>query len=151
ASYLIANEKVLQSWKRGSWNIFATNYRIILKKKSFFSKEIVEASYNYISSIEEKISSDVLGGIIFLIIGLTLLYLHLYPPIVFGLYNAMNDPLVSTVFLSTGLLFIGIGSLFLFERKRIFKFHIVGRDPIILPGKLEPMIRWVREYKQSSQ
>ena len=48
------DEKVIKTGMSREWEIYITNKRVIFRKGGIFGKEIVEASYRHISSIEYK-------------------------------------------------------------------------------------------------
>jgi len=141
ASYLAPDERVLEKWRGGEWDVFATNNRIILRK-GIIGKQIVEASYAHISSIEYKSLWNVGQALI----GAILIFVGLFLPEEFMIRIGLVG-LVSFL-IRAGSLIVGLILVLLSHRSGI-KLHVVGRpDPISLPTNLEPMIKWIRQYKQ---
>jgi len=142
ASYLAPDERVLEKWRGGEWDVFATNNRIILRK-GIIGKQIVEASYAHISSIEYKS----LWTLRQVLIGLILILAGPFLPEEFIIRMGLAPGLVSFL-IRAGLFIVGLILVLLSHRSGI-KLHVVGRpDPISLPTNLEPMIKWIRQYKQ---
>jgi len=158
ASYLTPDEKVLMI-RKAKWEIYATNKRLILKKGGLFGKEIIEASYRHISSIEygRRISLRwIVAGIcvaVFGTLGLLITLNFMFGNIVgwltwYGsdfrdqLQNLFSLPIICGAI----LILIGVA---LSLRPPVFTIHIVGRKPIILKGKkLEELIKVVRQYRE---
>jgi len=133
ASYLTPDENVLKTGRSGEWDVYVTNKRIILRKGVMLGKEIVEASYRHISSIEYKKESPlgyIIAGIILIALAFFLgIKIHSWLYIV-GLIGVI----------------IIIASFLI---KPVFKIHIVGRKPITLSGRLEEeLIKIIREYRE---
>ena len=148
-SYLTTDEKVLKKSKSSNWEIFVTDKRALFKKGNFFGKEIVEASYKHISSIEFKKDNPLkllITGIFLVIASFVQFYYILSNPI-FGTPNSVFL-LVSIVFLIILFLLgiVAIASSFFVMPK--FKIYVIGRDPLTLEGKLEPIIKIIRQYKE---
>jgi len=120
---------VLRKWTSSEWDVFATNNRIILRK-GVIGKQIVEASYAHISSIEYKSFWSARQ----ITVGLILVFIGILFPLEF--------------MIRAGLFIVGLILVLLSHRSGI-KLHVVGRpDPISLSADLEPMIKWIRQYKQ---
>jgi len=123
-----------------------------------FGKEIVEASYRHISSIEHKKKSPwgyIIAGLFCIVFGLVLVLYYL-PRIntllysTFFYYRTFN--LVNFIVAVLGFLLVIIGiiaivySLFLTPE---FKIHVVGRNPLKISGKeLEDIIKIIRQYRE---
>ena len=141
ASYLAPEEKVLEKWRGGEWDVFATNNRIILRK-GIIGKQIVEASYAHISSIEYKSLWNVGQALI----GAVLIFAGLLLPEEFIVRIGLVLGPVS--FLIRAGSFIAGLVLVLLSHKSGIKLYVIGRpDAISLPTNLEPMIKWIRQYK----
>lgn len=72
ASYLTSDEEIMKIGKSREWEIYVTNKRVFLKKGGMFKKEIVEASYRHMSSIEyvkEMSWGNIITGIVLIIFG----------------------------------------------------------------------------------
>ncbi len=64
-SYLTPEEKMIKIGRSRKWEIYLTEKRVIFRKAGFLGKEIIEASYRHISSIEYKKHTpwgDIIGG-----------------------------------------------------------------------------------------
>jgi len=143
-AYLNRNEKILKTGKSNEWNIFVTDNRVLFYRGMLGGKEIVEASYNHISSIEYRKSSSIgliIAGIFCFIVGYLLYsFVDRISPILSG---------TNTVF--GGLfVFLGICSFIAILLLRpSYTIHVVGRLPLTLTGRnLEPIMLIVRQYKQ---
>jgi len=154
-SYLTPDEKMMKIGKSREWEIYVTNKRVIFKKGGIFGKEIVEASYRHISSIEYKKQSplgNIVAGLVLIVFGFVSGYYALleakkYSPI---LYEELNTLYAILAFLGFILAFFGIilivAILFLSPN---FKIHIVGRKPLTISGKeLEEIIKIIRQYRE---
>jgi len=141
ASYLAPDERVLEKWRGGEWDVFATNNRIILRK-GIIGKQIVEAFYAHISSVEYKSLWNVRQALV----GLILIFAGLFLPEEFIIPIALVG-LVSFL-IRAGSFIVGLVLALLSHTSEI-KLYVIGRpDPISLPTNLEPMIKWIRQYKQ---
>ena len=93
ASYPTEEEKILKTGHAEGKQVFLTNKRIIFKTKDFLGgKEIVEASYRHISSIEyeKKISLGyVVAGIIVIVVGLLIYFFPLLDTGIWDLYASL--------------------------------------------------------------
>ena len=132
----------LLAMERGKGEIYVTNRRVIFRRGGGFleDKQIVEASYHHISSIEfSKYSRSgyILGGII--VLGFTFF--------VWWIGNIVKMPLWLTNILCLILGFLGV-LLFFVTPSKFFKIHIVGREPIMISGELEEIIKIIREYRE---
>jgi hypothetical protein len=156
ASYLTPDEKVIIVGNPQR-EVYVTNKRLILKKKGIFGgKEIVDASYRYISSIEYEKEIPlryIAAGVFVIVFGLLLNYFR--PLIAQGWY--LEGDILSNILyiISTGL---GIGGIiliilgvFLSLGPPVFTLHVVGREPIEIRGKgLEELIRVIRQYREET-
>jgi len=140
ASYLAPDERVLEKWRGGGWDVFATNNRIILRK-GIVGKQIVEASYAHISSIEYKSLWNVGQALV----GAILIFAGLFLPEEYIIRMGL-DGLVSFL-IQAGSLIVGLVLVLLSHTSGI-KLYVIGREPISLPTNLEPMIKWIRQYRQ---
>ena len=110
--------------------IYITNKRVIFRRGGGFleDKQIMEASYRHISSIEfsrYSRSGYILLGII--VLGTALFF--------WWLRNVLRmPPIVDIVWLLLGGLSI---LLFFVTPSNFFKIHIVGREPLVISGELE--------------
>lgn len=157
ASYLTEDEEILKIAKNVQWGtkteifglegkgeIYVTNRRVIFKKGGGFleGKQIVEASYYHISSIELTKESRY-GYIVAGIVCLMFAYFVWWIGDELKLPNIWNFiPLIIAV--------LGI-VLFFVTPPKLFKIHIVGRTPLIISGELEDIIKIIREYKEKVQ
>ena len=145
-SYLTTDEKVLKKSKSSNWEIFVTDKRVLFKKGNFFGKEIVEASYKHISSIEFKKDNPLK----LLIIGIFLLVANFVQLFYFSnnFQNISNLAILSTALLIILFLMgiVAIASSFFVTPQ--FKIYVIGRKPLTLEGKLEPIIKIIRQYKE---
>jgi len=139
----------------GKGEIYVTNRRVIFKRGGGFleGKEIVEASYPHISSIElgqESRSGNILAGVFFLVLAF------------FGwwAFNAFFTPMIEISARATPQYLIGFGclvlgvlgiALFFLTPSKYFKIHIVGRNPIVISGELEEIIKMIRENREKAQ
>ena len=139
-SYLASDEKLVQTERIKDWKIYLTNKRIILKKGGIFRKELIEASYRHISSIEYKKHRPIkwiIIGIVCIASAFFVTYqLNRLPPI--------------TVWIPVILAIAGFALIIAaFLRPAKFRIHIIGRKPIILSGNLEAILKIVREYREN--
>jgi len=142
SSYLTADEDILKTEKSEEWEIYVTNKRVLFKKGGIFGKELVEASYRHISSIEYKKASP----LSFIIAGICLV-LFGFIQYTFLSKNRFFEPIsfwIQIVFILLGIVAI-VASLFI---KPTFKIHVVGREPLTVSGKLEEIIKIIRQYKE---
>lgn len=144
-SYLTSDEKLIRTEKTDEWEIFVTDKRVMFKKGGIFGKELVEASYKHISSIELKKTSPlslIVTGIALIIIGLIQ-------------YTFLNElQFVGTVSFWLLIVFIILGIVSIvasFFLKPQFKIHVVGREPLTVSGKLEEIIKIIRQYREKVQ
>ena len=141
-SYLTPDENLLQTEKSDEWEIYVTNKRVIFKKGGIFGKEIVEASYRHISSIEYKKGSPlslIITGIVIIALGLVQ-------------YNFLQGrEFIGTISLAFLIVFTLLGVISIvvsFYIKPIFKIHVVGREPLTISGKFEGIIKIIRQYRE---
>jgi len=135
--YLTSDETVLEEWKDGSRNIYATNKRLILTDR----RRVSDFSYSHISSIdyESKIRKGrIIGGIFLIIIGIIVSITAYIGIIVFTPYFGIIALLI--------IIIIAI-ILFLTSASKKTIIYVVGRDPVELSGKMDSLLRWIREYK----
>ncbi len=139
----------------GKGEIYLTNRRVVFKRGGGFleGKEIVEVSYQHISSIEltqESRLGNILGGVFLLVVA------------VFGWWalNAFLIPVVEISARATPQYLIGFGclilgvvgiALFFVTPAKYFKIHVVGRKPILISGELEEIIKTIRENREKVQ
>jgi hypothetical protein len=140
-SYLAKNERIVKTEKSAEWEIYVTKKRAIFKKQGILGKEIVEASYHHISSIEYKKKSRI-AYIILGIVVLTVLSLE-------GIL--VQDQFISLLFFLMGLLFVISIVLLAYLEKPKYTIHILGRKPIEVSAKLEGIIKTIREYQASAR
>jgi len=147
ASYFTPEETLLKNWSSKGWNIYATQFRVFLYKKGIFSKQVIEASYEHISSIEFQRKRP-LGGLFCAITSFFGGFIFIYfdfeirgylPPFYFPLFLYL-----SLIFWIVGILSV---VCFIFVAEEGFTFHIVGRSPITLPKELTEMVRFIREKR----
>lgn len=128
ARYLVPDEKILEEWTDKNRKIYATNKRVLIKK----GRQVSDYSYSHISSIdyESKIRGGrIIGGIVLIILGIIMF---------------INGPVGIVI----GFLLIIIAIiLFLTSFTRKTMVYVIGRDPIELSGKMESLLRWIRQYK----
>jgi len=163
ASYLTPDEKVLKVVKDVKWGsksqifgleygaeskgeIYITNRRVIFKKGGGFleGKQIVEASYRHVSSIEfvkESRWGYITAGICVIVFAIFLWWFLSW--------------LSSLIELELGLLgllplIIGLLGLVLFfiTPPNRFRIHVVGRAPLEIEGDVEDAIKIIREFKE---
>ena len=138
SSYLVPGEQTLQSWKRDKWDVSATDRRIFILKRGFLSKTAIETSYAHLSSIEQTETSAIVPATIMMVSGLFFIF-----------SNSYLTPM-SNIFLFLGTILIILGVIALLSIKTsVFKLNIVGRSPIKLPSELEPIVKWIQQYKES--
>ena len=141
-SYLTNDENLLQTEKSDEWEVYVTDKRVIFKKGGILGKELVEASYRHISSIEYKKGSPlslIITGIVVIALGL------------FQYYFWQGIEFIGTVSLALliGLTLLGVISIVAsFFIKPKFKIHVVGREPLTISGKLEGIIKIIRQYRE---
>ena len=141
-SYLTNDENLLQTERSDEWEIYVTDKRVIFKKGGIFGKELVEASYRHISSIEYKKGSPlslIITGIVVIALGL------------FQYYLWQGIEFIGTVSLALLIVFTLLGVISIvasFFIKPKFKIHVVGREPLTLSGKLEGIIKIIRQYRE---
>jgi len=142
-SYLTPEEKIMKTGKSKEWEIYVTNKRVLFKKGGVLGKEIVEASYRHISSIEYKKASQleyIISGILLIVFPFVLPYIA---PAIYEDFPTVGL-LIYAVCILIGVIVI-IMSFFI---RPSFKIHVVGRNPLTITGELEEIIRIVREYRE---
>lgn len=152
ASYLSKDEKMIKVGKIREGGIYVTNKRIILKKGGIFGKEIVEASYRHISSIEYKRQTpwgDIIGGVALIILGF-------FMDDIFGLFIPLSRYTRPTIELLLIILFVILGVISiaygLVKVDAKYTIHVVGRQPLPISGRrMEEIIRIIREYREKVQ
>ena len=150
ASYLTPDEKIMMMGKNGG-HIYATNKRLIFKNEGILGgKEIVEASYRHISSIEYGKKSSlgyVIAGICVVVLTLVFRYSFANFSLIFLVsWDWLNILAILLILLGVILIVIGVALSF---RPPVFTIHIVGREPIMLKGKkLEGLIKIIRQYRE---
>lgn len=143
-SYLTPDEKMIKTGKSQEWEIYVTDRRVLFRKGGVFGKEIVEASYRHISSIEYKKENPLQ----YIVTGIFLIALAFILPIVLGDY--LQDLPPETTYLLVFVVGI-IGAAVLiasFFIKPKFKIHVVGREPLTITGELEEIIKIIRQYRE---
>jgi len=144
ASFFTPGEILLKRWSVKGWNIYATQYRIFLCKNSVFSKQVIEAAYNYISSVElsrKRPLSRLISAILLFVTGYFLMMIDPTPRYYY------TGPSISH-YMAMILFLIGIAFLVWFIiGVQGFTLHIVGRKPIITPKELTEMVRFIREKR----
>lgn len=141
-SYLTSDENLLKNEKSAEWEVYVTDKRVIFKKGGILGKELVEASYRHISSIEYKKGSPfslILTGIIFIVLGV----------IQYNFLHGME--FIGTISLALLIIFILLGILSIvasFFIKPTYKIHVVGREPLSISGKFEGIIKIIRQYRE---
>lgn len=144
ASYLTPDEKMIKIGRSREWEIYVTNKRFVFRKGGMFGKEIVEASYRHISSIEYKKESPwgyIVAGIVF--IGIAFITNNLFSSIFEELGSIMG--LVFAVFIGLIGIILLVAGVFITPS---FKIHVVGRKPLTISGELEGIIRIIRQYRE---
>jgi len=154
ASYLTQDEKVVKIAENVNWGsakggigteskgeIYVTNRRVIFKKGGGFleGKQIVEASYRHISSIEltkESRYGYIVAGIICLI----------FAYFVWWLGDILDFPILWN-FIPLIVAVLGIALFFVIPPKH-FIIHVVGREPLRVSSELEDIIKIIREYTE---
>ena len=156
-SYLTKDEKVIKTGKSREWKeIYVTNKRVILRRGGIFGKEIMEASYRHISSIEFKKPSPlgyIIAGTSFSIFGI---WLTIWAILERGHVSPLFKDILSdffTIGIGLGLVSTGFGIIiivigFIVTSAPQFTIHVVGRKPLIISGKLQEIIRIIREYRE---
>ena len=155
-SYLTPDEKMVKIGKSRKWEIFITDKRVIFRKGGMFGKEIVEASYRHISSIEYKKHTpweDIIAGIVAIVlaffvddIGSLIISLFLARSRVESLNLGLVWLVFTIFFLTVGIASSVYGVLRSGAR---YLIHVVGRKPIPLYGKgLEDIIKIIRQYRE---
>jgi len=141
--FLTSDEKLLKTEKSNDWGIYLTNKRVLLKRGGMFSgKELVEASYRHISSIEYKKKNplpSIIAGVVCIILAFVINYM----------FSQTRILSLVSIGVSAILIIVGLAVIILaFLKKPTFKIHIVGRKPITLSSKIEEIIRIVREHQE---
>ena len=141
-SYLTSDETVLKTGKNGEWEIFITDRRVIFKKGGL-GKRIIEASYRHISSIEYEKPSRldyIIIGVVLLISAFGIWYLF---------HGILREFPFFWLFDLIVLLLGSVGLAFFFVNPQgEFKIHVVGREPLTVSGKLEEIIKIIRQYRE---
>lgn len=147
-SYLTSDETLLKTGRNGEWEIYITDRRVIFKKNGW-GKKIIEASYRYISSIEYEKESRlgyIIGGVMLLIFAFGVWYLF---PSLFPILYSMTRKIFSWLFDLIVLLLGLVGlALFFVNPQGKFKIHVVGREPLTVSGRLEEIIKIIRQYRE---
>jgi len=145
ASYFTSEETLLKQWSSKDWDIYATQYRIFLYKSGILSKQVVEAAYEHISSIEltrKRPLSRFASAIILFVTGFLLILLD---PTQYYYYYT-GPPIYQ--YMAVVLFLVGVGFLAWFIIGiQGFTLHIVGRKPIVIPKELTEMVRFIREKR----
>jgi ribosomal protein L40E len=149
ASYLTRDEKVIKLAKNVKWRsgkgtesigeIYVTNRRVIFKKGGGFleGKQIVEASYHHISSVElteESRYGYIVAGIVCLI----------FAYFAWWIGDILDFPNL-WIFMPLIVAVLGIALFFVTPPKR-FIIYVVGREPLRVSSELEDVIKIIREY-----
>jgi hypothetical protein len=132
SQYLTPSERILQEWKTGSCDIYATNKRVIIEENG----KVSDASYSHISSVEYERHthvSRIIGAIILIVIGVVMSLSFSSIPIL-NIGGFLLLLLISIILLLT-------------SSSAKTKMYVVGREPIELSGRMESLLRWVRQYK----
>lgn len=143
ASYLTPDEKMMKIGRSREWDIYVTDKRVLFKKGGVFGKQIVEASYRHISSIEYKKESPwgyIIAGIFF--IGFAFIaynFIFEYEPTMRSILT-----ILSFIMGLMGIILI-VASVFITPK---FKIHVVGRKPLTISGKLEEIMKIIRQYRE---
>jgi hypothetical protein len=141
--YLTPDEKLLKTTNTEVWQIYVTDKRILFKKGSILEKVIVEAAHRHISSIEYKKDSplpSIIGGIILIALGWFANYF-------LNQLSLMNNSIL-IIGLAALLAIMGIALIISSLLKSpTLKIYVVGREPIIISGKLKEIFRIVREHQ----
>lgn len=120
------------------WEIYVTDKRVIFRKRATLGKEIVEASYRHISSIEHK-KERPLGYIIAGLVLIALAYL---------LHASFQEVQFSLLLSVCGVIIL-ITSLSITPS---FTIHVFGREPLEMSGrKLGEIIRIIRQYREKME
>ena len=152
-SYLTPDEKMVKIGKSRKWEIYITDKRVIFRKGGMLGKEIVEASYRHISSIEYKKQSP----LVYIILGITSFVSAVF--FVYWFSTIANSPSrilpSQTIFVLgeiLGLFLVLLGIISIVSgllKKPNFIIHIVGRNPLKISGKeLEDLIKIIRQYRE---
>ena len=156
ASYLTPDEKVVIVGN-SQREVYVTNKRLIIKKRGVFGgKEIVDASYRHISSIEYEKEIPlryVVAGVFVIVFGLLLSYSS--PLITQGWFwegDILSNMLyIISIGLDIGGIILILMGVFLSLGPPVFTLHVVGREPIEIRGKrLEELIRIARQYREET-
>jgi hypothetical protein len=147
--YLIHEETVIKHWTFKGWKIYATSIRLILSKQGRFSRQIIDAPYRFISSVElgrQRPLERMVGTIIFLIAGFVLMYLGYLLPDPYIVSPQLRLPLENLCYL---FWFIGIVCIvwFLIGVQQI-TLHVMGRKPIAIPRELTDVVNLIRDIPQ---
>jgi len=148
-SYLTSDETILKTGRNGEWEIYITDRRVIFKTGGW-GKRIVEASCGHISSIEYEKESRlgyIIGGVVLLIFAGGLWYLF-HSILHFMIRTFPFFWLFDLIVLLLGL--VGL-ALFFVSPQGKFKIHVVGREPLTVSGKLEEIIKIIRQYRERVQ
>jgi hypothetical protein len=145
-SYLTPDEKIIKTGKSQEWEIYITDRRVLFKKGGLFGKEIVEASYRHISSIEYKKESPWEGIIIGIVLIVLAAIIRLFLNDFFlSIFQYDIFALLVTIILGMVGIAVIVASFFI---KPQFKIHVVGREPIPISGELEEIIKIIRQYRE---
>lgn len=148
-SYLTPDEKMVKIGRSRRLEIYITDKRVILKKGGIFGKEIIEASYRHISSIEYKKHTawdDIIGGAVMIALAF---FVDDIINVVYPLSRSQRpivEQIFTILFVVLGLISIVVGVLMSSAR---YTIHVVGRKPIPLSVKgLEDAIKIIRQYRE---
>lgn len=114
-SYLTPDEKIVKIGKSRKWKIYITDKRVIFRKGGMFGKEIVEASYRHISSIEHKKKSPwgyIIVGLFFIVFGLFLVIYYLpriYTQVSTFFYSYRTVNLINLILAGLGFIEVILG------------------------------------------
>jgi len=159
-SYLTPEEKMIKIGSSRKWEIYLTDKRVIFRKAGILGKEIIDASYRHISSIEYKKRipwENIIGGAFLVVFAffvddvLNLLLSPLTSPNVRGVSSDLSGVLqiITVLFLLLGIVSVAVGLLTI---RGEHKIHIVGRSPLPISGKnLEDIIRIIRQYRETGE
>lgn len=132
-SYFTPDEIVLKQWRVKNLGIYATQYRIFLCKQGWLSKEVVEASYEHISSIElgkKRPLKRLASAVAAILLGVLLAFSPFF--LVFSIILWITGVALLAWFI------IGV---------QAFTLHVVGRRAITIPKDLGEVVRFVREKR----
>jgi len=131
SNYLTHNEKILQKWRDGSTNIYATNSRVVLEQ----SGKILDIPYSNINSFEYSSKHSIWR----ITLGILLLVCAFF----------------SSFFISSKGIGISIGLSLLFFAIIIFaksqipkiKMQVTGQGAIEFSENMKSIMGWIHDYK----